>query len=139
MGVYFVVYQVVQFEYVYVVDGGWMFELVVGMVVEQMYLVVFWQVGQFQYGFDFVFFGVIEYWGCYWYVIVQVFGQCEDFVVVQFVEVFFVIVDFVVDFVQEFMQFGDFVLFFEYVVDFFVQFFGCEVQVGFEDLIDVYM
>lgn len=83
MGVYFVVDQVVQFQVVYVIDGGMVVECFIGVVVVQLGLVIVWQVGQFQYVFDFCFGGIVEYWGGYWYVVGQVVGQVQQFFVVE--------------------------------------------------------
>lgn len=83
MGVYFVVDQVVQFQVVYVVDGGVVIECFIGVVVIQLGLVVQWQVGEFEYVFDFGFGCIVEYWGGYWYVIGQVVGQMQQFFIVE--------------------------------------------------------
>lgn len=141
MCMYFVINQVVQFQYVYVIDGYWMFELFICMVIEQGDLIGGWQVVQFQQFFDFCFFCIVKYWCGNWYIFVQVFCQMQYFIIVEGVQVDFLMnvgVQ-IVGMLDEFVQFCDFLLLFQYGVNFVVNIFCSYIQVGFQNLIDVYM
>lgn len=141
MCVYFVVDQVVQFQYVYVINGYWMFELFISVIIVQVDLIGSWQVVKFQQFFNFCFFCIVEYWCCDWYIFVQVFSQMYNFFIVEGIQVNFLmnVSVQIVCMLDEFVQFCDFLLLFQYGVDFVVDIFCSYIQVGFEDLIDVYM
>lgn len=138
--VYFVVDQVVQFQYVYVINGYRTFELFISAIIVQADLIGSRQVVKFQQFFNFCFFRIVEYRRCDWYIFAQVFSQTYNFFIVEGIQVNFLtnVSVQIVRTLDEFAQFRDFLLLFQYGVDFVVDIFRSYIQVGFEDLIDVY-
>ena len=112
-----VVDQVVQFQVVHHADGNRTIKCVAGTSVKELglrlgrsqvqFLSGFFREGKIEHLTDIAFACAVEYGGCKRHTLLQVFGQIDDFVISQRIEVFLLAAALVVNRIQELADFSD--------------------------------